>query len=459
MPPTISTQSSLLSPSTSQYTTPPTRSPRLPSPNQGSNLSNITLSTDPSFRTAQTSSPPPSSTTSSTLTKKDFSYLLRPEIYHPLTHLDIPPPFRSLASQPTPTTPLSILLSQGHFRSAAIKAANLLTTPGSISPFDHTQIFSLVYTRLSCLTLCNQTALAAQEVKALEDLNSAFYRDTETDEHLVPWELRVLAVRLQGMGFNDVRRGVMGYYDLAKEARLVLSLLKKLMISESTEETKEDIRVWETRLADLSIRVASALIEMEDFDGAARFLSTLTPPENSSSSLNTQKALLYLCLGQVDAARSCISNETETGKEVILALALMADADYASAVIAWEELIDSGGDDDDNAAMYKQNLAVALLYLGKMAEVYSPCPLYSAIKTTDNPQARQTLESLISDAQSFHALTFNLSTIYELCTERSRALKISLAEKVAGMLEEEFERAGDQENVKGWEKVNGDFKL
>jgi hypothetical protein len=47
---------------------------------------------------------------------------------------------------------------------------------------------------------------------------------------------------------------------------------------------------------------------------------------------------------------------------------------------------------------------------------------------------------------SFHALTFNLSTIYELCTERSRALKIGLAEKVASM------------QGRG-EKVNGDFKL
>jgi hypothetical protein len=63
-------------------------------------------------------------------------------------------------------------------------------------------------------------------------------------------------------------------------------------------------------------------------------------------------------------------------------------------------------------------------------------------------QARDLLESLVQEENSFHALTFNLSTIYELCTERSRALKISLAEKVASM-----------EVKKGWEKVNGDFKL
>jgi len=53
---------------------------------------------------------------------------------------------------------------------------------------------------------------------------------------------------------------------------------------------------------------------------------------------------------------------------------------------------------------------------------------------------------LVEEGSSFHALTFNLSTIYELCTERSRALKIGLAEKIAGM------------GSKG-EKANADFKL
>lgn len=56
----------------------------------------------------------------------------------------------------------------------------------------------------------------------------------------------------------------------------------------------------------------------------------------------------------------------------------------------------------------------------------------------------------MNEGNSFHALTFNLSTIYELCTERSRALKIGLAEKVAEM-HEEGRGIG--------EKVNGDFKL
>lgn len=72
-------------------------------------------------------------------------------------------------------------------------------------------------------------------------------------------------------------------------------------------------------------------------------------------------------------------------------------------------------------------------------------------------QAKEALEGLVEDGNSFHALTFNLSTIYELCTERSRALKIGLAEKVAEMMVEK--RSGGVGGEIGGEKVNGDFKL
>lgn len=59
------------------------------------------------------------------------------------------------------------------------------------------------------------------------------------------------------------------------------------------------------------------------------------------------------------------------------------------------------------------------------------------------------MESLVEEGHSFHALTFNLSTIYELCTDKSRALKTELTEKVASL---------EMSDV-GWEKTNVDFKL
>lgn len=366
---------------------------------------------------------------------KDFGYLLRPEIYHPLTLLDVPPPLRVSSLQPSPDTSLSTLIQSGHFRSAAIKAAQQLTS-NTISPTDHATIFPLIYARLSCLTLCNATSLAAQEVKALEDLNSIYYLDDTTEEHLAPWELRVLAVRLQGMGFNDARRGVMGYYDLGREARLNLTALKK-----DQERNEEKIAMWEARLDDLGLRVASALIETDDLDGASRHLKLL----GCSKGLHTQKALLWLYLGDVDAARSCVSRSREAknadakGTNVILALANMGDGEYASAIPIWEELI-SSSTDKDQISMYRQNLAVCLLYLGQL------------------PQARTHFEALVDSGQAWKGITFNLATIYELCTERSRALKIGLVEKIAEQKEERMSRGGVGE-YSGYEGVNGDFKL
>lgn len=51
--------------------------------------------------------------------------------------------------------------------------------------------------------------------------------------------------------------------------------------------------------------------------------------------------------------------------------------------------------------------------------------------------------------RSSHTLLFNLTTMYELCTERARSLKVRLSEKVAAM----------EETNDGWEKTNADFKL
>ena len=60
------------------------------------------------------------------------------------------------------------------------------------------------------------------------------------------------------------------------------------------------------------------------------------------------------------------------------------------------------------------------------------------------------LEELVSKGFSSHTLLSNLSTIYELCTERNKkSLKLELVDRVAAM----------DETAGGWEKVNGDFKL
>jgi hypothetical protein len=289
---------------------------------------------------------------------KDFSYLLRPEIFHPLSSLTIPAPFRNSAKQPAPGTPIPELLARGHYRAAAIAATNALTGIGTPapSPSDHARIFDLLYTRLACLTLLeNGTALAAQEVKALEDLNSAFYLDEATAQHLVPWPLRVLNVRLQALGFGDPRRAVMSYYELARDARAQLAAATVRRDNSARE-------LWKDRLADLGLRIAGVLIEMDDLGGAADHLASMH--SRGDGKIEMSRALLWLQIGDTSAARECVP-KGEAGARVVDALCDMADGEYGSALETWKELIEEYDDDE----MIGVNTAVCLLYVGKMQEV------------------------------------------------------------------------------------------
>ena len=275
----------------------------------------------------------------------------------------MPLAFRHSAHVPDPEAPIEDLLAGGHFRAAAIAAVQELTGSGAllggVDPHDAPRIFRLLHTRLACLTLIDATALAAQEVKALEDLNSArTYVDDATGEHLVPWELRVLNVRLQALGFGDPRRAVMSYYDLAREAREHASKAA----AQHDDSARE---LWRARLTDLGIRVAGALVDMEDLSGAAHHLESLKG--RADGRLAFAKALMWLHLGDADRARECAgacAGDERHKEKIVLALCDMADADYEAALGRWQELRESISDE-----MVNVNAAVCLLYLGRMQEV------------------------------------------------------------------------------------------
>ncbi|CAK7224615.1 hypothetical protein SCUCBS95973_005580 [Sporothrix curviconia] len=440
------------------------------------------LGIDAALAAAAAAPPPPP-----TPRAKDFSYLLRSEIYHPLAATagaaaNVPQPFRDASDrQPNPDetvgvaddaagTLLADLLAAGHFRAAAIVAARqLVATP---DPTDHTRIFALLYTRLACLLLLDATSLAAQEAKALEDLNSPFYRgepvpgaghDARLAPHLVPWELRALHVRLQALGFGDPRRAVMSYYELAREARIRIGAALAAHDNSARE-------LWKGRLAELGIQVAGALIEMDDLAGAAAHLTNMggdtasqasqtgtSTPTHASRRIAMARALLWLQLGDVEEARAAMggsgsgagrtvestglsslssprvhgsssSGGDDIAARVVDALCDMADGEYTAALSSWRAL----REDAPNDEMVGINLAVCLLYVGQMQE------------------GRAVLEALVDAGASSHTLLFNLSTMYELCTDRAKALKLALAQRVANQMP----AAGQ-----GWEKTNADFKL
>ena len=296
--------------------------------------------------------------------------------------------------------------------------------------------------RLSCLTLIDATSLAAQEGKALEDLNDERkYVDDSTGEHLVPWELRVLNVRLQALGFGDPRRAVMSYHELAKVAR-------ENIVKAGKDHDNSARELWKSRLHELGIKVAGALVDMEDLSGAVHHMRTLK--DSADGKLALSKALLWLRIGDAAQARGCAksiaSEESDGIEKIILALSDMADAKYETALGRWEEVKETINDE-----MVGVNMAVCLLYLGRMPEVCTIRDHYRQSVQILNwmLQGRQVLEQLVDAGFSSHTLLFNLSTTYELCTEKNRNLKAKLAERVAAM----------GESDRGWEKTNADFKL
>lgn len=322
---------------------------------------------------------------------------------------DIPPPFRAQNHQPSPSNPLPDLLSNHKFRSAATAAALRLCSSPAPPP---AELFFLIYARLACLTLINHVPFAAEESKALQDINSPYYKDETTGKNVLPWELRVLVVRLQGIGYGDARRGVGGYYDLAKQARAEIK----------NSRDSEERQIWRERLQDLGFCVANALIELGELGAAARHLESLRPRNGKQdSSLDGRLALLYIHLGDIDAARRFLRPDSPNAS--LKPLLSMAEGRYSDAVEEWKGLPSSD--------MATQNLAVCLFYAGKIDE------------TLD------LLDGLVERGRSFHALTFNLATVYELCSERGRERKVELAGRVARSVEERG----------GGERGSVDFKL
>ncbi|KAL8767515.1 MAG: hypothetical protein Q9209_006022 [Squamulea sp. 1 TL-2023] len=370
---------------------------------------------------------------------KDLSFLLRPSNFRKVSQTEISPPFRSAPVSPGTTLPS--LLRQGHYYRAALLAASSLVTEAELS---QEEIFELLYVRLACLTLIKQTPLAGKERLALGDIHSPFYLD-EHGECILPWELRVLTVRLQAQGAGDPRRGVQGYYDLAAYARMRIRWTYDVVVK----------GVWEERLQDLGVRVGNALVEMGDLEAGRRHFESLikaTTDQDKETVLGGWVAMLCLRMGDLESARTWLSTRDDDlvadeasgndplrltkgpKNDMLEALLSVAEGDYEAAVAGWRSLADG-----PYSVLAKQNLAVCLLYTGRISE------------------ASQLLEELVDEKHAFYALTFNLATIYELSTDKSRDRKMQLAERVAkGLRSPMNEAAADRRRM---ERSNMDFKL
>lgn len=359
---------------------------------------------------------------------QNLSFVLDAAIYHPLSQADIPVPFREAPVEPPPRgmsisqimDQLDSLIAKCDFLGAASYSATCLTG-GATQPTDHSSIFRLLAARYSCLELMGQTVLAAQEAKALEDLSSDFYYTvTATSDaaieahngirpharHIMPFTLRVQAIRLQNIGFSDPRRGVTALYDLGLEAREHLA---------SPYTSAREREEWKNRLKSLSMHVVNALIELGDLDCAQKTLAQSKPQDRREEAQWVSRMVLMLVkLGQLEKAKSYIDALSHEDKNRILLSSILATADgrVTDAAALLESAAEKGAD-PELIALAKQNLAVAYLYMGRILD------------------ARTLLEELIDGGNSFQSLIVNLATIFDLTSDRSRDKKINLINKLA----------------------------
>lgn len=359
---------------------------------------------------------------------QNLSFVLDAAIYHPLSQNDIPAPFRESLVGPPPKgasidqimLQLESLVAKCDFIGAAHFSAMCLTG-GFVQPTDHVSVFRLLATRYSCLEIMGQTVLAAQEAKALEDLSSDFYYAIPTvsdalveanngvrplARHIMPFPLRIQAIRLQNIGFSDPRRGVTALYDLGLEAR-------EHITSPYIREAERN--EWRDRLKSLVIHVVNALIELGDLDCAQRTLAQSKPQDIKEQAKWVSRMVLMLVkLGQFDKAQAYIDMLGEDDKHRALLSSVLASADnkVADAATLLENAIEKGAD-QDIVILARQNLAVAYLYLGRITD------------------ARGLLQDLIDQGHSFQSLIVNLATIFDLTTDKSRGQKIKLIEQLA----------------------------
>lgn len=332
---------------------------------------------------------------------------------------DIPEAFLTSDNQPELDTPLALLLHDGHFRRAAETALDELL---KCDANDAKRILELLYTRLACLVVISRPDIAAQEAHVLTDFLARSPPEAEHVVPLIPWELRLLLVRLQSFAATDGgRRGIMSLYALAAEVR------GNIKAANDDGRSNEQM-LWTNRLRDLGLRVTDMLVEMGELETATRHLDTLV--DVPQDELAYRKALLRLRVGDVRGVQQCTDQLEDGAKQASLeALVDIANGEFENAVQKCRSRMNTNGED----GLVASNLAVGLLYTGRISE------------------AKGVLESFAQQSPAFPGLLFNLGTVYELCTELAVDEKAALARRMA-------EKRPTAETA-GWERCNAEFKL
>ncbi|KAI9654039.1 MAG: hypothetical protein M1831_005556 [Alyxoria varia] len=460
--------------------------------------------------------------------ERGLLHLCRLDNFHDLASIDragsddVPHPQNAnLPTDPTPDDLMS-LLKRGHYHTASTLTAHILVHSPQVQS-NPRLLLTLLHIRLTTLILLSRTPLAAQESRVLHDLNSSpAYRipvssssqndpkaatpnddehgaevkpGQEYTEHLAPWSLRILVIRLHALAFGPEywRRGIAPYYALAAEARSNIKAARGV-------DSREERGLWWCRLRELGVLVADALCEMGDWEGAVTHLRSLNVGKEGlrrgveGMAGRWRVCMVLLRAGDVNAARKCFDDGAFSGgeksatatvhEEILQSLILLADSQYENAASRLQILLDRDDQhtpqpedvdidaqkqqklDTPTRTTIAQNLAVCHVLSGRIQEAQKL--LTGLIPSGDDQAEQQEDEEDRSEGEEEiegtllkkipEAVLFNLATIYELTSERhAMGRKVELAERVGRATADKGEGHGGR----GWREryAREEFKL
>ncbi|KAI8133656.1 hypothetical protein DUD61_002664 [Geotrichum candidum] len=357
----------------------------------------------------------------------DITHLVDQRCFHTLPVYNPPQPF-SMSPPEEIAGDLEALYRERFYKHAAdLARRQIIETPveqlrtGDLGLIR--RVFDLWTVRQSALIMMRLASLAKEEAKYLDDLLSARYRIASTGQSVVPWKLKLLAVRVQAGG--DSQAGIARYYSLARDARSELSAIRRQLrtedLNEASRETLEaEARLWSDRLRNLGLYTSTMLVGTKDIKSALELLESMYDDCSNLGSVYPENVpfmgkvafalgLLYLQIGDTISARQWFKNveQDEVLRDLGISVCSIADLDWDTAESTLNK-IDVSDTASSIPIAVKNNLAVTEIYKGR---------LNNALKI---------LEELTEAGAITPTLLRNLSILYDLRQDIGKKAKTKL---------------------------------
>ncbi|CAO3651555.1 unnamed protein product [Mucor hiemalis] len=278
-------------------------------------------------------------------------------------------------------------------------------------------ILSLWHMRLLALTKLGLCQLASAEFEKLGDLDRPELMNPNTQQSLVPFELRVLWGTLPAL---------LKYPTITLERITILAVYCKKM----QKKYPEQIELWRHREIQTYLVLATQWIGIKDYTAAASTMELILTKVPDEIDILSSLGRLYLQMGDIASANRMFermeekygSNEaTEVALKANRAFVHMAQGEWASA----RDILQQVYELNNGNLLVMNNLAVCEVYLGNLVKAIQILETL----TVDNPTSAGICETAI----------MNMCTLYELRFEDSTQRKIEIMKQVAGWAGDSFQ--------------------